>query len=68
MGCAVVGLVTEQFRDFARELLAQRNAGALPLVVVQHPVGGIPREQAAARITDDVVRAVIAALQREAGS
>jgi len=58
-----VGLVTEAFHGFAQELLAQRNAGSLPLVVVAHPVGGISREQAATRITDDVVDAVIAALQ-----
>ncbi|MBI5505379.1 MAG: hypothetical protein HY899_11300 [Deltaproteobacteria bacterium] len=59
----MVGLVTEQFAGFARELLAQRNAGSLPLAVVQHPVGGIRREEAAARITDDVIVAVVAALQ-----
>ncbi len=61
----MVGLVTEAFRGFAQELLDQRNAGALPLAVVQHPVGGIPPEQAANRITDEVVDAVIAALQPE---
>jgi hypothetical protein len=64
----VVGLVTEAFRGFAQELLDQRNAGSLPLAVVQHPVGGIPREQAAARITDAVVEAVSAALQKERDS
>jgi hypothetical protein len=64
----VVGLVTEAFRGFAQELLDQRNAGSLPLAVVQHPVGGIPREQAAARITDEVVEAVSAALQQERDS
>jgi|GEM_PF-2310826 len=63
MGCAVVGLVTGQFVEFARELLAQRNAGSLPLVVIEHPVGGISRELAAARITDAVVTDVSAALQ-----
>ena len=68
MGCAVVGLVTEEFRDFAQELLDQRSAGALPLAVVGHPIGGIPREQARALITEDVVKAVIAALQKEPGS
>ncbi len=57
--------MTEAFRAFAQELLDQRNAGALPLAVVQHPVGGISPEEAASRITDDVVEAVIAALQRE---
>ena len=61
----MVGLVTEAFRGFAQELLDQRNAGSLPLAVVQHQIGGIPREQAAARITNDVVEAVIAALQKE---
>jgi hypothetical protein len=61
----VVGLVTEAFHAFAQELLDQRNAGSLPLAVVQHPVGGISREQAAERITDAVVEAVVAALQRE---
>ena len=64
----MVGVVTDAFRGFAEELLAQRNAGSLPLVVIQHPVGGIAREQAAARITDEVVDAVIAALQRDAGA
>ena len=62
----MVGLATGAFRGFAEELLAQRNAGSLPLVAVEHPVGGITREQAAARITDEVVEAVIAALQRGA--
>jgi hypothetical protein len=64
----VVGLVTEAFHGFAQELLDQRNAGSLPLAIVQHPVGGIPREQAAARITDAVVEGVIAALQTERDS
>ncbi len=59
----MVGLVTGEFHAFAQQLLDQRNAGALPLAVVEHPVGGIPREQAAARITGAVVDAVIAALQ-----
>ena len=57
--------MTDAFRAFAQGLLEQRNAGSLPLVTVQHPVGGIPHEQAAARITDAVVDAVIAALQNE---
>lgn len=61
----MVGLVTDSFVGFARELLGQRNAGSLPLAVVQHPVGGIPREQAEARITDEVVAAVVAGLQKE---
>ncbi len=61
----MVGLVTEQFHDFARELLEQRNAGALPLAVVEHPVGGIGRQLAAERITEQVVEAVIAALQKD---
>ncbi len=60
----MVGLVTDAFVGFARELLEQRNANALPLAVVRHPVGGIPRAEADARITDDVVDAVVAGLQK----
>ncbi len=61
----MVGLVTEEFRGFAQQLLDQRNAGALPLVTVRHPVGGIPRALAAERISDTVIEAVIAGLQQE---
>jgi hypothetical protein len=57
-----VGLVTAEFHPFAGELLSQRNAAELPLVVVGHPVGGIPRGQAEALITDAVVQRVIQAL------
>ncbi len=64
----MVGLVTESFVDFARELLGQRNANSLPLAVVAHPVGGIVRSEAEARITDDVVAAVIAGLQKDGDS
>lgn len=60
--------MTESFVGFARELLAQRNADSLPLAVVRHPVGGISRVDAAARITDDVVEAVVAGLQQEKDS
>jgi len=63
-----VGLVTEAFSGFARELLEQRNAGSLPLVVVRHPVGGIAREQAEALITGEVVEAVIAALRKNSAT
>jgi hypothetical protein len=59
-----VGLVTDEFRDFARELLRQRNAEGLPVVAVGHPVGGIPREQAEALITDAVVEGVVQALTK----
>jgi hypothetical protein len=40
----------------------------LPLVVVGHPVGGIARERAADLVSDQVVEAVIAALQKEPAS
>jgi hypothetical protein len=63
-----VGLVTEAFSGFARELLEQRNAGSLPLAVVRHPVGGIARQQAEGLITDEVVEAVIAALQKDSAA
>ncbi len=55
--------MTDEFVGFARELLGQRNAGSLPLAVVEHPVGGIRSQQAAARVTDEVISAVVAALQ-----
>jgi hypothetical protein len=61
----VVGLATDEFHEFARELLRQRNAGSLAVATVRHPVGGISREEAAARVTDEVVAAVIAALQEK---
>ena len=60
----MVGLVTDSFVGFARELLGQRNANSLPLAVLRHPVGGIPRSEAEMRITDEVVAAVVAGLQK----
>lgn len=57
--------MTESFEGFARELLGQRNAGSLPLAVVRHPVGGITHEEAATRITDEVVDQVVAGLTKE---
>lgn len=57
--------MTDSFEGFARELLGQRNAGSLPLAVVRHPVGGITREEAATRITDEVVEQVVAGLAKE---
>lgn len=63
-----MGLVTESFVGFARDLLAQRNSNSLALAVVRHPVGGISPAQAGERITDEVVAAVIAGLQKESGT
>lgn len=54
--------MTTEFRAFADELLAQRNASGLPLVDVQHPIGGISAKEAEARITPDVVDRVVLAL------
>ena len=65
MGCASVGIVTDEFVGFARTLLEQRNAGSLPLAIVGHPVGGIPRERAAALISDKVVDSIVMALQQQ---
>ena len=64
----MVGLVTKSFEGFARELLGQRNAKALPLAVVRHPVGGISRAEAEGRITDEVIAAIVAGLQKEGGA
>lgn len=60
-----MALVTDSFAGFARELLGQRNAAALPLAVLRHPVGGIAREEAGGRITEAVVNAVVAGLVAE---
>ncbi|MCC6747046.1 MAG: hypothetical protein IT371_05260 [Deltaproteobacteria bacterium] len=61
-----MGLVTSSFHRFAADLLAQQNAKDSPLVVVGHPVGGLPRERASSLITDEVVDQVARALTREA--
>lgn len=60
--------MSSSFEGFARALLGQRNAKALPLAVVRHPVGGISRGEAEERITDDVITAVIAGLQKDGGA
>ncbi|MCP3986601.1 MAG: hypothetical protein GY723_19630 [bacterium] len=51
--------------DFAENLLKQRNAGALPLAIVGHPVGGIPSADAAKLISDSVIDEIVRALQKE---
>ncbi len=61
-GRPVVGLATDQFDRFSRQVLQQRHAGDLPVVVVAHPLGGIPAQQAKDRITADVLDAVVQAL------
>lgn len=68
MGCAAVGIVTEEFVGFAENLLKQRNASSLPLAVVGHPVGGISREAAAELISDQVIDAIANSLLKETGS
>jgi len=37
----------------------------LPLAVVEHPVGGITRDQAAGRITDEVIDTVVTGLSKD---
>lgn len=61
-GLPVVGLATDQFDRFARQVLQQRNAGALRLAVIAHPLGGIPTAAARARVTEEVVAAVVRGL------
>ena len=61
-GRATVGIATEAFATFSRELLGRRGAGALPTVAVAHPLAGIPREAAEARVTDRVLAAVAVSL------
>jgi hypothetical protein len=61
-GRPVVGLATDQFDRFARQVLQQRNAGDLPIVVIAHPLGGIPANRAKDRITPELLDAVVNAL------
>ena len=61
-GRPVVGLATEQFDRFSRQVLQQRHADDLPVVVIRHPLGGIPAHEARARITPEVVETVVKAL------
>ena len=66
-GLPAVGVATDQFGRFARQVLAQRSAGALPLAVIAHPLGGIPAADARARVTDDVLAAVVHGLTEANG-
>ncbi len=68
-GLPVVGLATDQFDRFSRQVLQQRNAGDLPVVAITHPLGGIAPAEAKRRITREVVDALVQALTgSDAGS
>jgi hypothetical protein len=61
-GRPVVGLATDQFDRFSRQVLQQRNAGDLPVAVIAHPLGGIPSHEAKERITVEVLGNVVKGL------
>jgi hypothetical protein len=61
-GLPVVGVATNQFDRFSRQVLRQRNAGELRVAVIAHPLGGIPAAEAQGRITPEVVDEVVRAL------
>ncbi len=61
-GLPVVGVATDQFDRFARQVLRQRNAGDLRVAVITHPLGGIPAREAQDRVTGEVLDAVVHAL------
>jgi len=61
-GLPVVGLATDQFDRFSRQVLQQRNAADLRVAVIAHPLGGIPPREARERITQQVFDAVVSAL------
>jgi len=67
-GRPVVGLATEQFDRFSRQVLQQRNAGDLPLAVLAHPLGGIPSREARDRVTPELLASVVRALTEAGGS
>ena len=66
-GLPVVGLATDQFDRFSRQVLQQRNAADLRIAVIVHPLGGIPASEARARVTAEVFDAVVAALTERDG-
>lgn len=61
-GLPVVGVATDQFDRFSRQVLRQRNAGDLRLAVIVHPLGGIPAREAQDRVTAAVLDAVVLGL------
>lgn len=64
-GLPVCGVASTQFEGFSRQVLAIQGADALGLAVVQHPVGGIPPQEAFDRVTPAAVDAVVSALTEE---
>lgn len=58
----MVGLATNQFDRFSRQVLQQRNAADLRIAVIEHPLGGIPPTDARSRLTPEVFAAVVSAL------
>lgn len=66
-GCATVGLTTTPFLGLSQDLLRRQNAEGLALVEVLHPVGGIPRDQAEARVTGGLVDLIVDAFARSGG-
>lgn len=58
----MVGLATDQFDRFSRQVLQQRNAADLRIAVIAHPLGGITASVAQGRITPQVFDTVVGAL------
>jgi hypothetical protein len=67
-GLAVCGMASDQFDSFSRQVLGVKGADELGLAVVEHPVAGIPPEDAKAKIVAATLDAVEAALTKEARS
>jgi len=61
-GLPVVGLATDQFDRFSRQVLQQRGAADLRIAVIEHPLGGIAVNEARSRVTPELVAAVVHAL------
>lgn len=55
--------MTEAFANLARTAAAARGCGALPIVVLPHPLEGRPREEIE-RIARERVGEIVAALTR----
>lgn len=64
-GLPVCGMTSTLFDGFSRQVLTVRGADALGVAVVEHPVGGIPEQEAFERVTPLTVDDVVFALTTE---
>lgn len=61
-GLPVAGMASTQFEGFSHQVLAIHGADELGLSVIQHPIAGIPPQEAFDRVTPPALDDVVAAL------